>query len=56
MKIVGDPVAEYEVAFPFTKDNEELRNLVNDELVKLKKDGTLAKISEKYFGDDIITD
>lgn len=56
LKIVGDPVAEYEVAFPFTKDNEELRNLVNDELVKLKKDGTLAKISEKYFGDDIITD
>ena len=56
LKLVGDPVAEYEVAFPFAKENEELRNLVNDELVKLKEDGTLAEISEKYFGDNIIAD
>lgn len=56
LKIVGDPVAEYEVAFPFTKENEELRDLVNNELIKLKKDGTLAKISDKYFGDNIIAD
>ena len=56
LKLIGDPVAEYEVAFPFTQDNEELRNLVNDELGKLKQDGTLAKISEKYFGDNIISD
>jgi len=56
LKLVGDPVAEYEVAFPFTKGNEELRDLLNEELAKLKEDGTLAEISEKYFGDNIIAD
>ncbi|MGK7376294.1 transporter substrate-binding domain-containing protein [Planococcus sp. 1R117A] len=56
LKLVGDPVAEYVVAFPFLKENEELKNLLNDELAKLKEDGTLAKISEKYFGDNIIAE
>lgn len=56
LKLVGDPVATYEVGFPFTQDNEELQKLVNDELVKLKEDGTLAELSEKYFGDNVVAD
>lgn len=37
----------------FAKDNEELRDKVNDALKKLYKDGEMKEISEKWFGTDI---
>jgi putative amino-acid transport system substrate-binding protein len=56
LEMVGDPVATYTVGFPFTQGNEELKNLVNEELVKLKEDGTLAELSEKYFGENVVAE
>jgi len=38
-------------AAPFRKDNIELRNKVEDVLECMKKDGTVAALSEKWFGD-----
>lgn len=38
----------------FAKDNVKLRDKVNQALKELKDDGTAAKISEKWFGKDIV--
>lgn len=37
-------------AAPFRKDNAELRNAVENVLECMKQDGTVAKLSEKWFG------
>ena len=37
---------------PFRKGSDDLVKEVNKGIVKLQKDGTLTKISEKYFGED----
>ncbi len=42
-----------EQAIAVAKDNDQLLKKINDALEKLRKDGTLKKISEKYFGEDI---
>ena len=49
-------VAEEEVsagAFVFRKGSTELTNAVDKALADLQSDGTLAKISDKYFGADV---
>jgi cystine transport system substrate-binding protein len=40
-------------AFAFRKGSDDLVKAVDKALSKLRKDGTLAKISEKYFGEDV---
>ncbi|WP_457099114.1 amino acid ABC transporter substrate-binding protein [Microbacterium sp. P5_E9] len=40
-------------AFAFTKDKTALQAAVDGALADLRADGTLAKISEKYFGVDV---
>jgi cystine transport system substrate-binding protein len=40
-------------AFAFAKGNTELRDAVNEALSELRADGTLAEISEKYFGENV---
>jgi cystine transport system substrate-binding protein len=40
-------------AFVFTKGNTELQQAVDKALDDLRADGTLAKISDKYFGSDV---
>ncbi|MET4060701.1 cystine transport system substrate-binding protein [Arthrobacter sp. UYP6] len=40
-------------AFAIAKGNTELRDAVNGALDELRADGTLARISEKYFGEDV---
>jgi polar amino acid transport system substrate-binding protein len=37
-------------AAPFRKDNVELRNAVENVLECMKRDGTVAALSEKWFG------
>ena len=37
------------------KGEEALKNAIDDALVKLEQDGTLTEISEKWFGEDIIS-
>lgn len=55
LKFVGDPVAYESVAFPFAKNEkgQELQKEFNAEIKKAMEDGTLKKISEKYFKEDI---
>jgi cystine transport system substrate-binding protein len=40
-------------AFAFRKGSDELVEAVDEALATLEKDGTLAEISEKYFGEDV---
>ncbi|MDC3417120.1 amino acid ABC transporter substrate-binding protein [Aquibacillus salsiterrae] len=42
-----------ETAFAFRKGNEDLVQAVNEQLEAMREDGTLAKISEKWFGEDV---
>ncbi|MEH7236213.1 transporter substrate-binding domain-containing protein [Bacillus sp. JJ1562] len=44
-----------EQAIAVAKDNEELLKKINEALEKLREDGTLKEISEKYFKEDITT-
>ena len=44
-----------EQAVVIPKDNPQLLIRVNEALENLRKDGTLSKISQKYFGEDITT-
>lgn len=55
LKFVGDPFHYEDIAFPFVKngDNAALIEQINGEIQKLREDGTLKQISEKYFGEDI---
>ena len=54
-KILDDVIAEEEYAVGFKKGNTELRDQVNDTLKEMAADGTMAEISEKWFGDDLTT-
>lgn len=52
LKFVGDAIAWESVAFPFEKGSELVAQ-VNEQLAALAEDGTLTKLSEKYYGDDV---
>lgn len=54
VKFVGDPISSQDIAFPFLKNEkgQALLKEFNQEIQKLKEDGTLKKISEKYFHED----
>ncbi|MED4206141.1 transporter substrate-binding domain-containing protein [Neobacillus mesonae] len=53
-KIKGQQLIERsEQAIVVPKDNPELLKRINKALQKLRDDGTLARISQKYFGQDI---
>lgn len=45
-----------EQAVAVAKENEQLLKDINQALETLRKNGTLAKISKKYFGEDITVD
>ncbi|MDD6715929.1 MAG: transporter substrate-binding domain-containing protein [Firmicutes bacterium] len=48
-----DQVTEYAIPLKKGSDNDSLREAVNKAIAQMKEDGTLTKISEKYFGSDI---
>lgn len=52
VETVGKPIKESPVYFTFRKDNPELRAKVNRALESMKNDGTLKKLSEKWFNGD----
>ncbi|RFU64022.1 transporter substrate-binding domain-containing protein [Bacillus sp. V59.32b] len=55
-KIEGRQLIERsEQAIVLPQDNPQLLMRVNEALENLRKDGTLSKISNKYFGEDITT-
>lgn len=53
LKIAAETPEAGEQAFAFTKDRTALAEAVDGALGELREDGTLAKISEKYFGEDV---
>ena len=53
LQIAAETKDEARNAFAFRKGSDDLVKAVDQALAKLRKDGTLAAISEKYFGDDV---
>ena len=55
LALAGKPFSEIRNAYPFRDDEEgrALRDEVNAALETLREEGTLAEISEKWFGSDI---
>ena len=51
--ILADSLAPEQYGIAFKKDNTELRDKVQKTLEDMAADGTVAKISEKWFGSDI---
>ena len=52
-KVLEEGLEKEEYAIGFRKQDTEVCNKVNEILIEMKKDGSLAKISEKWFGEDI---
>jgi L-cystine transport system substrate-binding protein len=53
LKVAAETTDKSESAFAFKKGNTTLTDAVNTALDDLRADGTLAKISDKYFGEDV---
>lgn len=53
IKIAAEASEKSESGIAMRKDATDLQKAINDALEQLRADGELAKISEKYFGDDI---
>ena len=54
-KILDDSLYEEEYGIGFKKGNTELRDKVQGALEEMAADGTLAKISDEWFGEDVTT-
>lgn len=54
-KILDDSLSEEEYGVGFKKGNTELRDKVQGALEEMAADGTLAKISDEWFGEDVTT-
>ena len=52
-KILDDSLSEEEYGIGFKKGNTELRDKVQGALEEMAADGTLAKISDEWFGEDV---
>lgn len=57
LQLAGAPFSEIRNALPFRKDEtgEAMRDRVDAAITKLKADGTLKAISEKWLGADVTT-
>lgn len=55
LQLAGQPFSEIRNALPFrnTEADRELRDRVDAALATLRENGTLAEISERWFGNDI---
>ena len=54
-KILDDSLSEEEYGVGFKKGNTELKDKVQGALEEMAADGTLAKISDEWFGEDVTT-
>ena len=52
-KVIEEALDEEEYTIGFRKSDEQLCNRVNEVLKEMKDNGSLAKISEKWFGKDV---
>lgn len=55
MKILDDTLAAEEYGIGFKKGEDELAKAVYDTLMAMKDDGSVAKISNDWFGSDVFT-
>ncbi|MEH7222796.1 amino acid ABC transporter substrate-binding protein [Bacillus sp. JJ1566] len=55
IKIAASSEDVSEMAFTFNKGNEDLVKAINEQLSAMRDDGTLAKISQEWFGEDVST-
>lgn len=55
MKILDDTLSAEEYGIGFKKGEDELAKAVYDTLMEMKDDGTIAKISNDWFGSDVFT-
>lgn len=55
MKILDDTLAAEEYGIGFKKGEDALAKAVYDTLMAMKDDGTVAKISNDWFGSDVFT-
>ncbi|CAB1262485.1 transporter substrate-binding domain-containing protein [Clostridium sp. HV4-5-A1G] len=57
LKFVGDPIKYETIAYPFakTQKGKEFVQKFNTEIKKMHQDGTLKKISQKYFNNEDIS-
>ncbi|HOB86424.1 MAG TPA: amino acid ABC transporter substrate-binding protein [Bacillota bacterium] len=53
--ILSETLAEEEYGVGFLLGNEKLRDMVQEKLEEMAADGTLARISEAWFGKDVTT-
>lgn len=54
LKLVDGKVSSSDIAIILNKDNSEYKAALDEIITKRIEDGTFAKISEKYFGDNVI--
>lgn len=54
-KLLGEPLLIESVAYPFRRDEQskQLKAQFDQAITKLKEQGVIAKIAEKYYGQDI---
>ena len=55
MRILDDTLSAEEYGIGFKKGEDELAKAVHDTLMDMKDDGTVAKISNDWFGSDVFT-
>ncbi|PKR77591.1 amino acid ABC transporter substrate-binding protein [Halalkalibacillus sediminis] len=55
IKIAAEEEDVSQSAFAFNKGNEKLVEAFNEALAEMREDGTLAEISEEWFGEDVST-
>jgi putative amino-acid transport system substrate-binding protein len=55
LKLVGTPISQELVSFPFAKNpqGDQLKQQFSADLQKMRADGRLKALSEKYFGEDL---
>ena len=50
----ADEIEKPEAWILFSKTNTQLRDFFDEQLTKMKQDGSLSELSIKYFGEDFI--
>ncbi|WP_411720732.1 amino acid ABC transporter substrate-binding protein [Mycetocola sp.] len=53
IKVVAETEEASQSAFALKKGSDDLVDAINEALAELSEDGTLAELSEKYFGEDV---
>src|SRR5471030_924882 len=53
LAVAGAPFSRLEAGVALRKDNPELLAAINKAIAEMQKDGSLTKISEKWFGADV---